>query len=74
MDIEEKVHNVYPLFTPHLVCHLVDVTKTKAQDVSHRLVLSNTDRKAQDDSWIGRMYGMGELQLRISGHTLLRRI
>ncbi|KAG5605384.1 hypothetical protein H5410_026876 [Solanum commersonii] len=61
LEVEEKVHDVFPHFTPHLVCHLVDVTKIKAQDVSHGPVLSTIDRQAPDDSWMGQMYRMAEL-------------
>lgn len=48
---------------PHLVCHLVDVTRTKVNDPSQGLVLNTIDRQARDDSWMGRMFGMAEVQL-----------
>lgn len=50
---------------------MVDVTKTKAQDTSHGPVLSVADRQAQDDSWLGRMFSMTELHLRISGRPTI---
>ncbi|KAH0724978.1 hypothetical protein KY284_000843 [Solanum tuberosum] len=56
-----------PLHTPHLVCHLVDVTRTKAHDPSQGLVLTIVDRKTHDDSWIGHIFGMAKLQLRLDG-------
>ncbi|KAH0650410.1 hypothetical protein KY284_030322 [Solanum tuberosum] len=59
--IEEEVH---------LVCHLVDVTRTKAHDPSHGPVLTVIDRQARDDSWMGRMFGMAELQLWIGGRPV----
>ncbi|KAG5590931.1 hypothetical protein H5410_041445 [Solanum commersonii] len=34
-EIEEEVHDLCVPRAPHLVCHLVDATKTKAQDISH---------------------------------------
>ncbi|KAH0636304.1 hypothetical protein KY290_036732 [Solanum tuberosum] len=70
--IEEEVHDVCPPRAPHLVCHLVDVTKTKAQEASHGPVLSTADRQAHDDSWMGRMYGMAELQLQIGGRSVTK--
>uniref|UniRef100_M1DA89 Putative plant transposon protein domain-containing protein n=1 Tax=Solanum tuberosum TaxID=4113 RepID=M1DA89_SOLTU len=59
--IEEEVHDVCSPRAPHLVCHLVDVTRTKAHDPSQGLVLTAIDRQARDDSWMGRMFGMAEL-------------
>lgn len=37
--IEKEVHDVCPPGAPHLVCHLVNVTRTKAHDPSHWLFL-----------------------------------
>ncbi|KAG5619694.1 hypothetical protein H5410_004912 [Solanum commersonii] len=54
-----------PPRSPHLVCRLVDVTRTKAHDPSQGPILTAIDRQARDDSWMGRMFGMAELQLRI---------
>ncbi|KAH0765489.1 hypothetical protein KY285_001360 [Solanum tuberosum] len=68
--IEEEVHDVCPPRAPHLVCHLVDVTRTKAHDPSHGPVLTAIHRQARDDSLIGRMFGMAELQLRIGGRPV----
>ncbi|KAH0709064.1 hypothetical protein KY284_010491 [Solanum tuberosum] len=65
--IEEEVHDVCPPRPPHLVCHLVDVTRTKVHDPSQGPVLTAIDRQARDNSWMGRMFGMAELQLRIGG-------
>ncbi|KAG5596515.1 hypothetical protein H5410_037747 [Solanum commersonii] len=47
--VEGELHNLCPP-RPHLVCQLVDVTKTKAQDTSHGPVLSIVDCQAQDNS------------------------
>ncbi|KAH0767859.1 hypothetical protein KY285_003730 [Solanum tuberosum] len=71
LQIEEEVHDVSPPpRAPHLVCRLVDVTRTKAHDPSQGLVLTAIDRQARDDSWMGRMFGMVELQLRIGGRPV----
>ncbi|KAH0764860.1 hypothetical protein KY285_000731 [Solanum tuberosum] len=56
-----------PFHTPHLVCRLADVTRTKAHNPSQGPVLTIVDRQAHDDSWIGCIFGMAELQLRIGG-------
>ncbi|KAG5631153.1 hypothetical protein H5410_002870 [Solanum commersonii] len=50
LEIEEEVYDVYPPRAPHLVYHLVDVTKTKAHNPSQGKVLSTSDRQAEDDS------------------------
>ncbi|KAH0730451.1 hypothetical protein KY289_001639 [Solanum tuberosum] len=68
--IEEEVHDVCPPRAHHLVCHLVDVTRTKAHDPSHEPVLTAIDRQARDDSRMGRMFGMAELQLWIDGRLV----
>ncbi|KAH0679801.1 hypothetical protein KY284_020886 [Solanum tuberosum] len=68
--IEDEVHDVCPPRTPHLVCHLVDVTRTKAHDPSHGSVVTAIDRQTRDDSWMGRMFGMDELQLRIGSRSV----
>ncbi|KAH0732934.1 hypothetical protein KY290_000675 [Solanum tuberosum] len=52
------------LCAPHLVCRLVDVTRTKAHDLSQGKVLT-ANKQAWDDSSMGRMLVMDELQLRI---------
>ncbi|KAG5610150.1 hypothetical protein H5410_021431 [Solanum commersonii] len=54
----------------HLVCRLVDVTRTKAHDPLQGLVLTAIDRKDRDDSWMGRMFGMFELHLQIGGRPV----
>ncbi|KAG5631152.1 hypothetical protein H5410_002869 [Solanum commersonii] len=51
LETEEEVYEVYPSCASHLVCHLVDVTKTKAHDPSQGKVCSTTDRQARDD-WV----------------------
>ncbi|KAH0725350.1 hypothetical protein KY284_001215 [Solanum tuberosum] len=68
------VHDVClpPPRAPHLVCHLVDVTRTKAHDLSSGPILTAIDRQARDDSWMGRMFGMVELQLRICGRPVTK--
>uniref|UniRef100_M1CJJ9 Putative plant transposon protein domain-containing protein n=1 Tax=Solanum tuberosum TaxID=4113 RepID=M1CJJ9_SOLTU len=73
LQIEEEVHDVSPpppLRAPHLVCRLVDVTRTKAHDPSQGPVLTIIDRQAPEDSWLGRMFGMAELQLQIGGRQV----
>ncbi|KAH0679451.1 hypothetical protein KY284_020536 [Solanum tuberosum] len=70
LEIEEEVHDVSPPRAPHLVYCLVDVTRTKVHDQSQGKMLSTVDRQAHDDSWIGRMFGMAKLQLRIGGHPV----
>ncbi|KAG5590691.1 hypothetical protein H5410_041205 [Solanum commersonii] len=52
LEIEEEVHDLCVPRAPHLVCHLVDATKTKAQDISHWPVLLTADHQERDDSWI----------------------
>ncbi|KAH0652424.1 hypothetical protein KY289_030102 [Solanum tuberosum] len=44
--------------------------RTKAHDPSQGPVLTAIDRKARDDSWMGRMFGMTELQLWIGGRQV----
>ncbi|KAH0632964.1 hypothetical protein KY284_035750 [Solanum tuberosum] len=70
LEIEEEVHDLCPPRAPHLVCHLVDVTKTKVHDPSQGKVFSTVDRQTRDDRWLGQMYGMTELQLPIGGHSV----
>ncbi|KAH0636624.1 hypothetical protein KY289_036539 [Solanum tuberosum] len=53
-----------------LVCRLVDVIRTKVHDQSHGQVLTVADRQARDNSWMGHMFGMAELQLLISGRPV----
>lgn len=50
-----------------LTSKFVDVTRTKALDTSHGLVLSTPNRQARDDSFMTHFFGMAELQLRIRG-------
>lgn len=69
LEIEEEVHDVCPPCAPHLVCHLVDVTKTEVHDPSQGKVLSTVDRQTMDHSKMGQMYGMIELQLWIGGYS-----
>lgn len=45
---------------PDLTCKLVDVTRSKALDTSHGLVLSAPDRKLRDDSVMSLMFRMDE--------------
>ncbi|KAH0724938.1 hypothetical protein KY284_000803 [Solanum tuberosum] len=61
----------HPLRAPHLVCRLVDVTRTKAHDPSQGPVLTIINRQARDDSWLGHMFGMAELQLQIGGRQVI---
>lgn len=53
----------------HIVYHLVDVTRTKVHD-PYGPVLIVIDSQARDDSWMGHMFGMVELQLQISGRPV----
>ncbi|KAG5614945.1 hypothetical protein H5410_014769 [Solanum commersonii] len=55
---------------PYLICNIVDVTRTKALNMSHGSVLSSHDRQARDDSVMACRFGMTELQLRIGGHLV----
>ncbi|KAG5628010.1 hypothetical protein H5410_013228 [Solanum commersonii] len=71
LQIEEEVHDLSPPRAPHLVCRLVDVIRTKMHDSSQGPVLTAIDRQAHDDSWMGRMFGMPELQLWIGGHPVI---
>ncbi|KAH0757914.1 hypothetical protein KY290_021407 [Solanum tuberosum] len=59
-------------FATHLVCCLVDVTRTKPCDPSQGSVLTAADKQARDDSWMGRMFGMAELQLRIGSRPVTK--
>ncbi|KAG5630289.1 hypothetical protein H5410_002006 [Solanum commersonii] len=61
-----------PLYAPHLVYRLVDVTRTKTHDPSQGPMLTIVDRQAHDDSWIGRIFGMAELQLRLGGRLVTK--
>uniref|UniRef100_M1DZ04 Uncharacterized protein n=1 Tax=Solanum tuberosum TaxID=4113 RepID=M1DZ04_SOLTU len=70
LEIEEEFHNVFPPHAPYLVYCLVDVTRTKAHDQSQGKLLSTVDRQARDDSWMGRMFRMAKLQLRIGGRPV----
>uniref|UniRef100_M1DZ68 Uncharacterized protein n=1 Tax=Solanum tuberosum TaxID=4113 RepID=M1DZ68_SOLTU len=47
--------------------YLGDEYVNEAQDMSHGPVLSALKRQVRDDSWMARMFGMAELQLRIRG-------
>ncbi|KAH0714899.1 hypothetical protein KY284_007804 [Solanum tuberosum] len=68
--IEEEVVDLTIAFHPDLTGKLVDVTRTTALDTSHGPVLSAQERQARDDSVMARMFGMAELQLRISGRPV----
>ncbi|KAG5600906.1 hypothetical protein H5410_032276 [Solanum commersonii] len=68
--IEEEVIDLTITFHPNLTGKLVDVTKTKALNTSHRSVLSAQERQPRDDSVMARMFGMAELQLRIDGRPV----
>uniref|UniRef100_M1DQQ1 Uncharacterized protein n=1 Tax=Solanum tuberosum TaxID=4113 RepID=M1DQQ1_SOLTU len=46
------------------------MTKTNVEDMSHGSILSSVDWQERDDSWMGRMLGMVELHLLISGFPL----
>ncbi|KAH0655825.1 hypothetical protein KY285_030707 [Solanum tuberosum] len=65
--IEEEIVDIIVAYHPDLTGKLVDVTRTKVLDTSHRHVLSAQERQARDDSVMARMFGMAELQLRICG-------
>ncbi|KAH0649990.1 hypothetical protein KY284_029902 [Solanum tuberosum] len=52
------------------LCYGSIITRTKAHDPSQRPVLTVIDRQARDDSWMGRMFGMTELQLWIGGRQV----
>jgi hypothetical protein len=69
-EVEEEVHDLSAPRAPHLVCKLVDVTKTRGQEAAQGQVLSVADRQARDESWMGRMFGMAELQLQIGGRPV----
>ncbi|KAG5598817.1 hypothetical protein H5410_030187, partial [Solanum commersonii] len=43
LGIDEEVHDVFLPRKSHLVGQLVDVTKTRAQDMSHGIFLSTRD-------------------------------
>lgn len=56
---------------PHLVCCLVDVTRAKTHVPSQGPVLIAIDKQAHNDSWMGRMFGMAELQLQIGVRSVI---
>ncbi|KAH0644669.1 hypothetical protein KY284_032553 [Solanum tuberosum] len=66
--IEEEAVDMTVAYHPDLTGKLVDVTRTKALDMSHGHFLSAQERQARVDSVMARMFGMPELQLRIGGH------
>ncbi|KAH0765020.1 hypothetical protein KY285_000891 [Solanum tuberosum] len=68
--IEEEAVDMTVVYHPDLTGKLVDVTRTKALDTSHGHILSAQERQARDDSVMARMFGMAELQLRISGRRV----
>ncbi|KAG5605589.1 hypothetical protein H5410_027081 [Solanum commersonii] len=71
LQIEKEVRDMCPPpHVPHLVCCLVDVTRTKAHDPWKGPMLNVINRQARDDSWMGCMFGMAQLQLRIGGHSM----
>ncbi|KAH0634866.1 hypothetical protein KY284_037652 [Solanum tuberosum] len=63
--IEEESLDMTIARAPYLVCNLVDMSHTKAQDMSHGPALSVPERQARDNSWMARMFGMLELHLQI---------
>lgn len=67
LEIEEECQDLTAKDYPHLVCHLVDVTKVKAPEPEQGPIMTNAVRQARDDSWMGRMFGMAEMQLRLGG-------
>uniref|UniRef100_M1DG69 Putative plant transposon protein domain-containing protein n=1 Tax=Solanum tuberosum TaxID=4113 RepID=M1DG69_SOLTU len=68
--IEEKTVDMTVAYHLDLTGQLVDVTRTKALDMSHGHVLFAQERQARDDSVMARMFGMTELQLRICGRPV----
>lgn len=68
--IKEEIHDVCPTLALHLVYNPIDVTRTKTHNPSHSTVLTALDRQARDDSWMGSMFRMGKLQLRIGGRPV----
>ncbi|KAH0776742.1 hypothetical protein KY290_008153 [Solanum tuberosum] len=68
--IEEETEDMTVAYHPDLTSKLVDVTRTKALDISHRPVLFAQERQSRDDSVMARMFGMVELQLRIGGRPV----
>lgn len=49
----------------------IDIRHTKAHNPSHGPVLTTIDMQTCDDSWMGRMFGTVELQLRISDRPMI---
>ncbi|KAH0758051.1 hypothetical protein KY290_021544 [Solanum tuberosum] len=70
LPVNAEVHNVCAPHAPYLVYCLVDVTRTKTHDQSQGKLLSTVDRQARDDSWMGQMFRMAELQLQIGGRPV----
>uniref|UniRef100_M1DXH1 Putative plant transposon protein domain-containing protein n=1 Tax=Solanum tuberosum TaxID=4113 RepID=M1DXH1_SOLTU len=68
--IEEESCDLTIAFHPNLTGKLVDVTRTKALDTTHRHVLSAQERQVCNDSVMERMFGMAELQPRIGGRSV----
>ncbi|KAG5615025.1 hypothetical protein H5410_014849 [Solanum commersonii] len=68
--IEEETIDMIVAYHPNLTGKSVDVTRMKALDTSHGLVLSAQERQARDDSVMARLFGMAELQLRIGGRLV----
>uniref|UniRef100_M1E149 Putative plant transposon protein domain-containing protein n=1 Tax=Solanum tuberosum TaxID=4113 RepID=M1E149_SOLTU len=68
--IEEKAVDMTVAYHPDLTSKLVDVTRTKALDMSHGHVLFAQERHARDDNIMARMFGMEELHLQIGGHPV----
>ncbi|KAG5590000.1 hypothetical protein H5410_040514 [Solanum commersonii] len=69
--IEKEAVDLTIAFLPDLTGKLVDVTQTKALDMSHGPVLSAQERQAHDDSVMARMFDMAELQLQIRGRSVI---
>ncbi|KAG5605739.1 hypothetical protein H5410_027231 [Solanum commersonii] len=67
MKFRKEVLDLTVAFHLDLIGKIVDVTRTKALDTSHGLVLSAQERQARDNSVMDMMFGMAELQLQIGG-------
>ncbi|KAG5606879.1 hypothetical protein H5410_028371, partial [Solanum commersonii] len=63
--IEEETVDMTVAYHPDLTGKLVDMTRSKVLDTSHRNVLSFQERQSRDDSVMARMFGMAKLQLQI---------
>lgn len=66
-EIEKEEVNMTVTRHLDLTGKLVDVTRRKALDTSHRPVFSTPDKQVCDESVMASMFGMAELQFRIEG-------